>query len=102
MSTIRPPSWGPGGRNSIGRSVPKWAVLESPDRLVDEPAAHPLGDRGRSFRHAKLLVEVLQVGLDCRGAQVDALTDLGRREPVGDQLEHLVLAVGEARARLAL
>ena len=65
------------------------------------PAPHRLGDGGGAIGDAELLVERVQVALDRRRREVDLLADVGRREALGDEPQHLLLAVGELRRAAA-
>ena len=55
------------------------------ERLLDQPAPHRLGDRGRAVGDAELLVERLEVRLDGRRAQVQLRGDRRRAQALGDQ-----------------
>src|SRR3954468_6824574 len=67
--------------------------------LLDEPAAHALGHRGRPVADTELLVDVLEVGLHGLRAEVQLAADRRRRLAARGQPQHLELARAEQRPR---
>src|SRR5947209_13744309 len=65
--------------------------------LFDQTAAHRLGDGGGAIGDAELLVEVLDVRLHGRDAEVEILGDVRQALARGDHAENLPLAVGQHR-----
>src|SRR5437763_16350745 len=63
--------------------------------LLDEAAAHALGHCGRPVADAELLVDVLEVGLDRLGTQVQRAADRRRRLAARGQPQDLELARAE-------
>src|SRR5438045_5584503 len=56
-------------------------LKRNPLRLLEESSAHALGDRSRALGDPELVVDRLEVRLDGRGAEMDALRDIGSRVP---------------------
>ena len=82
------------------------ALVEARRAVVATGSAHsssPETDRGRHGRRPvgdpELLVDVLEVRLHGGRAQVQPGADLGRREPVGGQRQHLALALRDRGPR---
>jgi hypothetical protein len=53
---------------------------------LEQPAPHRLGYRGGALGDVELLVDVVQVSLDGRRAEVKRAPDPRRRDAVRDQL----------------
>jgi hypothetical protein len=68
-------------------------------RAVDDARAHRARDRLRTAARAELDDDVAEHLLDRALAVVQLLADLARRQPVGDEREHLLLALAELRSR---
>src|SRR3954454_9636368 len=65
------------------------------DPLLEQAAAHRRSHGRCTVRHAELLVEALEVGLDGGRAEVELAGDVRRGVAVGSELEDLALARGE-------
>src|SRR3954452_23744542 len=89
MTICSPPGARTSGSTATGPSRPR------PEALLDQPAPHRLRHRGRAIRHAELLVQRLEVGLDRRRAHMELRGDRGRALARRETAEHVVLARGE-------
>src|ERR1041384_4493013 len=69
--------------------------------LFDEALAHPFGDCRAAISDTELLVQLLGMALDGRGAHGKLARDLRSRQALGHAREDLLLARGEQRALLA-
>ena len=86
---------GPLQRSSAIRRRSPIPYLRDSGRLLDQSLPHRLGHRRSAIGHPVLLVDVLEVGRDGRGAHVELLRDLARRAALRGQLQDLELARSE-------
>src|SRR5450759_2276505 len=95
MPESRLPAWAHGRGTSRGDEFPEGSFPNPGKLLREQPDLEREVDVIATVRKPKFLVDPLLVGVDGLGADEQLLANLGRAVPAGDELEDVLLALGE-------